>query len=115
MFQLKCRLYVIDSGIRHPAPFEEVEPLLCRLRTSNLLNKAFKLISILHSFGIGGESAVLCPLGLLKFITKDTIQSIVPASEHEIAIFGLEAFVWYDRWMCRAPSSGIRLTADETG
>lgn len=49
VIMLECCLNIIDSGVRHPASFQDIEPFLCRLRSSDLLDELFQFISMLDS------------------------------------------------------------------
>ena len=53
--------------------------------------------------------------GFPKFVAENAIEPVVASAQKNVTIAGLEGLVRDNRWMCSSPTTGIWLSADETG
>lgn len=94
MFMTQSRLYIVDSSIRHAALIKYLKPLSCSACPCLAFDQCFELNAVLHSYAVRGVSLIGFPFGLAELIAEHAEQPIVAASEQDITVASLEAFVW---------------------
>jgi hypothetical protein len=97
MLVVQGSLDVIDSRIRHPTALEDLQPLLRRLLTGDILDHPIDVGAMFHSITVCDETNVGLPLGIPKAIGQHAEQAVVAATEKNVTIGGLVASVWYNR------------------
>lgn len=106
-------LDVVDGGVRHPAPLENLQPLGRRFLGGEVLDHPLQDVAVLDPHVVGHEARVRLPLRPAQFVADDPKQPVVAAAQHDVAVAGLEALVRHDGRVRRAPPPAVALPADQ--
>lgn len=96
MLVVQGSLNVIDSGIRHTATIEYIEPFLRGLLNSGAFNHTIDIRSVLYSVTVSDKAGVCLPIGEAQSITQHAKKSIIATAEENVSVKSLVASVGYN-------------------